>query len=387
VNLGIYDEDMVMGLPDLDQGGTETKGESHEMQGGHHQGESLDSIVELWDVLYYENDKVLEGTLAGESNQWLVEPHEYEGRQGQPLTLLSLLEMPNNAMPVAPAAQLLDLHLGMASLGQKMLDQAIATKMGYVYRDAAGEETAQQLQDTPDQTMFKGDPTSVAAMKHGGMMPELIPAFQFFEDQANKASALHLLAGSEDPSNTATVGTFMQGNASVLLNDWRGLVNSACTECVNSIAWYYDTDPTLQMTLQHKAQNGSQIDMIYDPQTKEGNFTDFLWDVEPYVETSMDPSLKLRRLSELMTALPAFAGVVMQLGGDMSKAIDMLAEQYQIPELGDIFPTQQQQQRAQMMMQLAGMPSQGTPKLPGGVRPSAGNRPIDQTRSDMASAY
>jgi hypothetical protein len=216
------------------------------------------------------------------------------------------------------------------------------------------------------------------------MIPELVPAFAWAEDQANKATAMHLLAGSEDPSQTATVGTFMQGNASVLLNHWRGRVNSACRDVVNAVAWYIDTDPMLQRTVQHRLDNGVTIDLAYDGQTKEGAFTDFLWNVQPYVETAMDPSLKLRRLSELMTALPAFAQTVMQLGGDMSKAIEMLADQYQIPELADIFPTAMLEERAMMMMQMAGAPGQGAPKAAGGVRPAASNRPIDQTRSDLA---
>jgi hypothetical protein len=248
------------------------------------------------------------------------------------------------------------------------------------------------MRDADDQEIFHGNVSSVTALKSGGMLPEMIPAFAWLEEQANKATAIHLLNGSADESKTATVGSYMQGNASVLLNDWRGLCSEACSNVMRTLAWYYDTDPRLNRTFSYKLPNGAETDVVYDAEAKEGDFGDFMWELAPFVDTAMDPSLKMRRFGEFMTAAGTFLPMVMQFGGDMVAAVEVMADQYQVPEIADIFPTQGLEQLSQMMQQRFGNPGQsapgqqqGSPRGAPAVRPSAGNRPIDQTRSDMAA--
>jgi hypothetical protein len=389
LELGIYDPDVVNSIPMIGYAGAMTRGESDEIMGNRQDIDPIDEKVELWDVLYYHGDTVLEGTLAGNMSKWLMEPHEYEGREGAPLELLSLVDMPNNAMPVSPCGSILDLHLAMAAAGAKMTNQLLKTKASYIYSTAKGEETAMEMRDSFDQEFFQGDPSSVAAVKSGGLLPEMLPAFDWLEGQANKMTAIHLLNGSEDTSKTATVGSYMQGNASVLLNDWRGLCNEACSKVVRTLAWYFDTDPQLNRTFSYKLPNGAEADVVYDAEAKEGDFGDFHWDLAPFVDTAMDPSLKMRRFGEFMTAAGTFLPMVMQFGGDMVAAVEVMADQYQVPEIADIFPTQNLQMMSQMVDARYGNPGQATPggkqMTPAGPKPAAGNRPIDQTRSDMAA--
>lgn len=392
LDLGIYDPDLVNSIPMIGYAGAMTRGESDEIMGNRQDIDPIDEKVELWDVLYYHGDKVLEGTLAGNMNAWLMEPHEYEGREGAPLELLSLIDMPNNAMPVSPCASILDLHLAMGASAAKMTRQLLKTKLQYVVDGTQGEDTAMEMRDADDQEIFHGDASTIAALKSGGMLPEMIPAFDWLENQANKATAIHLLNGSEDTSKTATMGSYMQGNASVLLNDWRGLCSEACSNVMRTLAWYYDTDPRLNRTFSYKLPNGAETDVVYDAEAKEGDFGDFMWELAPFVDTAMDPSLKMRRFGEFMTAAGSFLPMVMQFGGDMVAAVEVMADQYQVPEIADIFPTQGLEQMSQMMQQRFGNPGQSAPgqqqqgpATPAAVRPSAGNRPIDQTRSDMAA--
>jgi hypothetical protein len=90
-----------------------------------------------------------------------------------------------------------------------------------------------------------------------------------------------------------------------------------------------------------------------------------------------------------MTAAGTFLPMVMQFGGDMVAAVEVMADQYQVPEIADIFPTQNLQMMSQMVDARYGNPGQATPggkqMTPAGPKPAAGNRPIDQTRSDMAA--
>jgi len=390
LDMNIYDHDLVMGLPRI--GEDIARGDSDKIMGAREDWASVvDEKVELWDVIYYAGDRVLEGTLAGlQRSQWLREPHEYEGREGSPLTLVSVEDLPNNAMPVSPCASILDMHLAMSAAATKMTRQILKTKRHYIYKPE-GEDTAMEMQEADDQEFFKGDPTTVNALDSGGLLASMVPAFDWLQSNANnETGALQLLSGSDDVSKTATTSAYLQGNANVLLSDMRGLIQEGLREVVKSLAWYMDTDPRLKQTFTVKMENGAEVDVVYDAAQKEGDFADFLWDVDPVADTAIDPSLKMRRLSELMTALPQFMQSVQMLGGDVTALVEVFAKEYSIPELEDVFPTQGGVMMAMAARQAAGMPMPGQPGQPAqpgipAARPTAGARPIDHVRSDMAA--
>jgi hypothetical protein len=72
-------------------------------------------------------------------------------------------------------------------------------------------------------------------------------------------------------------------------------------------------------------------------------------------------------------------------GGNMEAAVELLAKEFQTPEIEDVFPTQGGMMQAAMIQRAAQQAMMGAAPAPAAApRPTAGNRPIDQARSDLA---
>lgn len=369
----IYSDTHSSGIEDI--GGTDTG-----------QDETGDEI-ELWDWFGYEAGKVLHTTLAGsvDSLQSLRPVAEYEGYENGPIHLLSFRHIPNNAQPLAICQQLLDMHIAMGNTSAKMVDQILAAKTAYVTR-ADGEQTAREMMDATDQTVFIGDPTAVVPIEIGGMMQKLGPAFDWMRAEANNASgAASMIAGQSDVSKTATGATFIANQANIRLTDMKGAVQKFTGDILSHCAWYHDMHPALQQSFSHKLPNGAgTIDVMYDSDAKEGTWTEFMFECVPVTQSAVDPNVKLARIGQLMQVAPPFLQFVAQMGGNVQVATQEIGEIFEWPAFGEIFPTQDSMMNAQMLAQatprgMGQMPQQQP------AAPSATGGPINQVRSDMAA--
>lgn len=343
--------------------------------------------IELWDWFGYEAGKVLHTTLAGtvDSLQSLRPVAEYEGYENGPIHLLSFRHVPNNAQPLAICQQLMDMHLAMSNTSAKMVDQILAAKTAYVAR-ADGEQTAREMMDATDQTVFIGDPSGITAIEVGGVMQKLYPGFDWMRAEANNASgAASMIAGQSDVSKTATGATYIANQANIRLTDMKGAVQKFTGDILSHCAWYHDMHPALQQTFSHKLPNGAgTIDVMYDSDAKEGAWTEFMFECVPVTQSAIDPNIRLARIGQLMQVAPPFLQFVAQMGGNMQVATQEIGEIFEWPTFGEIFPTQEAMMNAQMLAQttprgMGQMPQQ----QPAAPSPTGG--PINQVRSDMAA--
>lgn len=352
-------------------------------------------VIELWDWFAYKDGQVLTCTLAGTTSHLrkLGEVHEYEGYEGGPLHLLSFRSIPNNAQPIPICGQLLDMHEAMANTSSKMIRQIMTAKTAYVVRDGASETTALEMRDAVDQSIFMGDPNSIATMEVGGVIQKLYQGFDWLRAESNNASgAASLIAGQSDVSKTATGASYMAGQANIRLNDMKGQVQKFTADVLSHAAWYHDNHPALRQTFNHKLPQGAgSIDVVYDSAAKEGEFGEFHFECIPVSESMIDPNVRLARITGFMQVAPAFVQMVAAFGGNVQAAIQQLGEVFDWPELGELFPTQEALMMAQAMMQ-AKQPGQGMMAPQAGAygqrpaAPSATGGPINQIQQDRAAA-
>jgi hypothetical protein len=388
IESGKFDPDVVANLPSLRSGSPEDQGHTHEISGPSETGdEQIYDEVELWDVTITHGKKVLRGILPGlhGNAQWLIEPEEYLGYEGGPYVRLSFEDVPSNTMGLAPAASLLDLHIALARMGVKAVRQALRSGRAIFYHPTE-EDLVARLNEVPDDEFYKTtQPDKVNAVEVGGLAKNTTDAIQWLRQQANIASAgVDQSRGvSAGNAKTATeVGT-LQANMNRILSGMRARARDALSTIAMHMAKDQDTDVFAQRIFSERIGGVGEVELMYDGSQLEGDMTEFSWDVIPYDEPRGDRNLELARFVQMLQVIPSAVQTVATLGGDVQALMRITAEKMNVPELDEIFPSQDTMAAEQTVMAQA-EPPQPTGIKQGNPRPETQGGVMDQTRSDMA---
>ncbi len=396
---GVFKSDIVENLPTL-RGFTPNPGDAELIsKGASSVVDTIDDLVELWDVIIYRGDKVLECTLPSLGTSvggkgFVMEPREYEGPERGPLIEMRLRELPNNAHPISMGGQLLDLHLGESALATKIMRRMLS-RCRKVFAKKEEENEALELGNNLDDEIIPGEWNGKQADLGGIDEGDLAALKQVTEWGNNETANLQQSGGNTDPTiKTATVGSILQGNAQVKLGDLRAVTTGPLKQVMRCFAWYVDQDPFFQKQFSMRVPGGDMIDVQYDQRSKKGNFADFDYDTQAISEEPTDPRQKRAEFAQFMQFSAAWLAAVQQTGGNLEAAVRILSDRYDEPELDEVYPTQGGAQVAMAQQQQAMVPGQGGavgarpagPKAPSLPKPGQVRSRIDQRQADVAGA-
>ena len=139
------------------------------------QEESFIRKANVWDICLPEEKLVL--TIA--DNPGAVVPLkvvEWSGTTTSPYHVLRFLDVPGNAMPLAPGALLKSLNRTLNALYRKMVRQANRQKSLALYR-LGQQDDAKRIQEASDGELIGiNDPSSVQEVAFGGASQENLPS-------------------------------------------------------------------------------------------------------------------------------------------------------------------------------------------------------------------
>ena len=179
---------------------------------------------------------------------------------------------------------------------------------------------------------------------------------------------------------TATKTMTMQGNASVGLEDMRGMVYDGTSEIQRRVAWYLHTDPFIDLPLTKRSTGGEQVQLTLTPEQRQGDFLKFVFKIVARSMTPMDPMVRSKRIETFCTnIIPNAANTAMilaQVGQqfNITKYLTAVAFEMGIQDnVEDIFNDPEWQQKMQMMAQM-GPQDSGKASTPGaGIQQNKGN--------------
>lgn len=378
---------MMMGIFDNDVfGSLKTSAETRRLDDGTKASEELDIVetVELIDLTIFRNGKAFEMTLpmweTGHEDKFLIEPRESDACELGVLEFLTFQNVNERIIGKSPAQSIMDLHLAMAKMGRRAIEQILAHKRNGVYKQDQSD-LADELRTAAPEEWIAGDPTAVAQIISGGMTKEAEIGIQFMRQESNRVSANPQVSGTGGNSETATESSILAGKSQVILQSVRERVNASRERVMMRLSNYEDTYQGQPQTLTHDTPDGQAIEMIYDPSTREGKWTDFNHDIKVTTTQAQEPNMRQARMIQVMQAGPAFIGAAMQTGGDPSAAADFVTKEFDCPSFGEIYPTPMGQQIDAAMGQMVQPPqqAQGQRQIKGGK-----SKMINQVRSDMA---
>jgi len=322
----------------IEEGGDE----STEVLGGFEsaaQEEYIDHVelLDLW--LPIENMFI---TVAVGGNSWkVIREIEWEGPEGGPYDMLSLQEVPDNILPMPPAAAWEDMHNLCNSILNKLGDQADRMKNVAVFpRGAEGDADA--ITNTPDGGVVEMDsPNSAKEMRWGGPDQMLMAMFIQVKDIFSwSAGNLDTLGGLSPMADTLGQESILDSNSSKMIDDMRDRTVGFTQKVVKKLLWWMWTDPLISLPITKRVEGtNATISSSFDASSREGDLLDYSIEINPYSFRYRTPAGQLQKLRTITQEMILPLYPLMEAKGitfKLDEYFKKVADYSDLPELADL---------------------------------------------------
>lgn len=395
---GLYDNALIERLPSMnDNNDRDKKADSLSMrnieQSENHAFEDDVEIVELW-VPSANAIVTIPGAKDVEFDDYL-RIDEYYGVKEGPYTLLSLTPpVPGNPLPIPMVGIWNDLHVLANRMARKIVDQAERQKDIVSYKRTASDD-AKELQNAGDgEAVAVDDPDAVKVLNFGGQQTSnenhLASLQAWFNMMAGNPEQV---GGQRVDAKSATAAQILSQNASIGLEDMKDMVYIAAGDEARRRAWYFHTDPLMQIPLiQRQKQPGQQmvdpasgqsfwmppsmqeVQVVLTPEARSGDFLDYTFKIEPESMGRVDAKTRIAQAydfaQKILPSAMAAAQICMAIGVpfNVQAFIIRMAKDAGIEWMEEVFYDPQFQME-QMQMQMMGPQAPGSK---GQVAPQGG---------------
>lgn len=379
-------------IDDNEQGDERAESLSRGGQGAGEEDEYED-MVELWEFYLPREGRVV--TLAADDNgspdTKVLRVDEYVGPESGPYHILGFGEVPDNVMPSGLAHDLIDLHESVNHLACKIMRQGEGQKFLGIVPGGATEDAEKMARGTDGTTVAVNNPGAIQEVSLGGYDQRnfalMMQLREFFSRQAGNMESL---AGLGPQAETLGQDRMIQESASKQVQDMQARVHQFTQSVMESLAWYWWTDPIRTYEAEVQLPNGGpKVPVSIPPEYREGHWIELNFTIDPYSLQSDSPGTRLQGLMNLLTQLMLPAAPMMQQQGlniNFEAILRKLAGYMNLPDLDEILvPAEPQPQPNQQELS-------EPPRMPGNTtrtnvrvnRPGATDQGKDAAMIQMA---
>ena len=322
-------------------------------------GGELWEMTELWDIWVPSEHIILTiGAEGGLKPQRVV---EWEGPENGPYVLLGYMDVPENILPLPPVAIWRDLDRAINTVGRKIVEQAKNEKE-IVAVAPANEDDGRNIIKTADgEVVVVRDVRSVQPLRFGGVNSASMASLIYLQNnQGKNVGNLDIMAGTGGQAETLGQSEMMMGNVSKRIQMMTRRTDKAVEQIAEGLFWYLVYDPLIEMGLTKRAA-GQEFAVQFNPDTREGDWLDFNFKIQPYSMQRSSPQEKAQRLQTWWnTFFMPGAELAMQQGlyPNMESLIRLSGRLMDIPEADELVFSQ------------GAMPTSYTPRGPIGKPPA-----------------
>jgi hypothetical protein len=392
---GLYKNDLIEKLPGVSDAEQRERAHSLSMRGMNAEDvwdlEDEVEIAELW----VPGAKAIVTVPVSENVVFddYLRTDDFYGLNDGPYTLLALTPpVPGNPLPVPAVGIWNDLHTLANKMAKKIVDQALRQKDIVAYRSQAADDAQEMLDAKDGETVRCDDPDGVQVRSFGGQQNSNEMALVQMQGWFNMMAANpETMGGQGMQASSATQSRILAGNASIGLEDVKDLVYQAVAAEGRRRAWYFHTDPLIQMPLIRRLPEPAQyapgtmgpimvaparmreVQVFLTPEARRGDFLDFVFVVEPESMGRVDSKTRFAQAldfaAKILPTAAAAAQTMAMLGVSFSvkEYIIRMAKDSGIDWLDQVFYDPEFQM--QMAQRLAAGPpadsSKGTPQSGG----------------------
>jgi len=321
--------------------------------------ERFNEVVDLWDLWLPQENVVLtcqvDDATGGIAE--VLNVVEWTGPEKGPYHFLSFSKVPNNTMPLAPAALWMDLHKLANELFRKLGRQAGRQKTVIGVRGGADADGNRILSANDGDMVRLDDPKAAQEYKFGGIDQESLGFLIMVKDLfAYLGGNLDALGGLGPQAETLGQDQLLTASASQRMQKMQNRTVGFTKRVIGDLGWYQWTDPTTEYAVTKRVPGlDVAVEDVFGPMDREqaSEFMRFNIKIQPYSMQNQTPEMKLMAIKEIfMNFLAPFApqmaeqGITINFEG-LLKLISDLGNLPELNELLDYANPQQQQQPTQ----------------------------------------
>jgi len=237
----------------------------------------------------------------GVTGKKVVRVVPWDGPDCGPYHTLGYSDVPGNILPLPPVSLWRDLHEVSNLVFRKLSKQAVAKKSVAAFQ-GGNDEDVEALRNAED-----GD-----GIRYNGQKPETItvggidaPSLAFFLQSRDLfsyfAGNLDALGGLAPMSDTGVQDKLLSAAASARMDRMKSMTNDFVRSVFRSIAWYEWTDPIRERTVRKPIPGTDMVLAIrWSAETRDGDFLDYNFEIDPYSMQEDTPSTRLNKLSQAL---------------------------------------------------------------------------------------
>jgi hypothetical protein len=320
--------------------------------------DEVEPYVTLRDIyLPFENMWAVTAVGTGDMKPLLYET--WDGPERGPFRHLGFDHVPDNIMPISPAANLKGLHCLVNALMRKQARQARRQKDITTYMGNEGD--ARRVRDAQDGEMVSVmNPEMIQVRKYGGV-DQLNLAFHQVVDgiYSRMAGNLDAMAGLGPQSGTAKQDELIHGAVSRREAHMQYSVVEFVGDIAHDLGWMLWVDKAKELPGEIN-EPGLLLPIKADwtPDEREGDFAQYGLEVEPYSMAYQSPQQRVGQINQAIQAVAPFLGTGM-VTINVPALVDTYAELLNIPRLREILTVQDPALAAGMQQQGGGVPNNG----------------------------
>lgn len=246
--------------------------------------------------------------------------------------------VPDNAMPLPPFSILSNIHNFANELCRRIYAQAHKHKRLVGFSD---EETAKRFSTAEDGTGIHWEGQQPQNIEAGGIDNNNFAMFVQLKDLFSWAAGnLDSLGGLSPMSETLGQDEMLSKSAGAQLADMQDSTAEFARKIFRQIAWYEWTDPIRERVLQKQIPGTDEfIAVDWTPETRQGDFLDFNFDIVAHSMREDSPASKLQKLQGALNqfVLPLMPFMQQQgLTVDVRRMNEIIGDYSNLPELEQI---------------------------------------------------
>lgn len=399
---GLYNNELVEKLPRAGDKVTEGRASDISMKGiEEDENYSLQDEVEVYEIWVPSANAIVTVPAAKDVTfDEYLRVADYYGVKEGPYTFLALTPpVPNNPLPIPMVGIWYDLHILANRMAKKIVEQAERQKDIVTYKRTAADD-AEGLKDAGDgESVAVDDIDGVKTVSFGGQQNSNENHLAALENWFNMMAGNPAQVGGQNiEAKSATAANILQQNSGIGLEDMKDMVYRAGASEARKRAWYFHTDPLMQVPLvQRQMQPGGiqigpggvpwmqpptmqDVQVILTPEQKSGSYIDFVFTIQPESMGRVDSKVRLQQelafCQQVLPAVMAAAQVGMALGMPLNvqAILIRIAKDMGITWLDEVLydPAFQQQMAQQLAMGTQGGAAAGKGQIAGQSQPNPG---------------
>jgi hypothetical protein len=277
---------------------------------------------------------------------------DWDGPEKGPYYTLGFSDVPGNLLPLPPVSLWIDLHDLGNSLFRKLGRQADAKKTVAAFQ-GGNDDDVESLKRAGDGEGIRYNGQKPEEITVGGIdAPTLAFYLQIRDLFSYFGGNLDMMGGLSPQSDTVGQDKLLSEAASSRVKHMAEQVVDFSRDVFKALAWYEWTDPVRQRVIEKPVKGaGFSLRQKWSPETREGDFLDYNFDIDVYSMQDDTPATKLQKIGLALERFifPAMP-MVQQQGGalDAKALVELIGRLANVPELSDLVKFQDPDEMPQM---------------------------------------